>query len=162
MRFYNVKQIAGLLETNPETVRRWIREGKLNAIQSSRKSGNLVTDDDLNRFVRTMPKYSSKVPMAGQGLVVLAGILATCILKIQLEKKSEPAKKISLEDLRQFLEKEAENLTSEIEERQEMIQRLDSEVANLTQKVEQYQYLISHEEFLEQALHSATTELKEI
>ena len=37
MDTYSVKEIADMLNTNPETVRRWIRSGKLEAIQESRK-----------------------------------------------------------------------------------------------------------------------------
>ena len=46
MDTYSVKEIADMLNTNPETVRRWIRSGKLEAIQElnitvrqSRQSG---------------------------------------------------------------------------------------------------------------------------
>ena len=31
MKSYNVKEIAEMLNTNPETVRRWIRDKKLDA-----------------------------------------------------------------------------------------------------------------------------------
>jgi len=37
MDTYSVREIADMLNTNPETVRRWIRPGKLEAIQESRK-----------------------------------------------------------------------------------------------------------------------------
>lgn len=35
MDTYSVKEIADMLNTNPETVRRWIRSGNLEAIQES-------------------------------------------------------------------------------------------------------------------------------
>lgn len=47
MDTYSVKEIADMLNTNPETVRRWIRSGKLEAIQESRKGGNVVTKSML-------------------------------------------------------------------------------------------------------------------
>ena len=37
MESYSVKQIAEMLNTQPETVRRWIRTGKLTAHKNSRK-----------------------------------------------------------------------------------------------------------------------------
>lgn len=37
MDTYSVKEIAGMLNTNPVNVRRWIRSGRLEAIQESRK-----------------------------------------------------------------------------------------------------------------------------
>lgn len=48
MDTYSVKEIADMLNTNPETVRRWIRSGKLEAIQESRKGGNVVTKSMLD------------------------------------------------------------------------------------------------------------------
>lgn len=42
---YSIKQITDLLGTNPETVRRWIRSGKLNTVQESRKDGNAISED---------------------------------------------------------------------------------------------------------------------
>lgn len=59
MRTYSVKEIANLLGTNPETVRRWIRNKKLHAIQESRKDGNTVTEDELNKILKKTPKYVS-------------------------------------------------------------------------------------------------------
>ena len=58
MKTYSVKEIAELLNTNPETVRRWIRSGKLGAIQDSRKEGNVVTQAMLDSFLKTTPKYA--------------------------------------------------------------------------------------------------------
>ena len=51
MKTYSVKDIADMLNTNPETVRRWIRAGKLKADQTSRKDGNMVREDDLYKVV---------------------------------------------------------------------------------------------------------------
>ena len=43
MASYTVKQIADMLNTNEETVRRWIRSGKLDATWVSKKSGNVIS-----------------------------------------------------------------------------------------------------------------------
>ncbi|WP_405593842.1 helix-turn-helix domain-containing protein [Sellimonas catena] len=48
---YSVKDIADMLQTNPETVRRWIRAGKLKADQTSRKDGNVVREDELYKYL---------------------------------------------------------------------------------------------------------------
>lgn len=37
MKTYSVKEIAEMLNTNPETVRRWIRDKKLDATIESKK-----------------------------------------------------------------------------------------------------------------------------
>ena len=61
MKEYTVQQISKLLKTNPETVRRWIRSGKLSAVQDSRKSGNLVSEEALKKFMYESPKYAGLV-----------------------------------------------------------------------------------------------------
>ena len=59
MKTYSVKDIADMLNTNPETVRRWIRAGKLKADQTSRKDGNMVREDDLYKYLRSTTKYAA-------------------------------------------------------------------------------------------------------
>ena len=61
MKKYNVQQISELLNVTPETVRRWIREGKLNAKQTSKKEGNVIEESDLQKFVEKVPKYAGVV-----------------------------------------------------------------------------------------------------
>lgn len=65
MKMYNVKEIADMLSTNPETVRRWIRGGRLGADQESRKGGNMISEEELQSFLDKNPKYAS---LAGQSL----------------------------------------------------------------------------------------------
>ena len=57
MRTYKVMEIAELLNVNEETVRRWIRSDGLKARQTSKKTGNVINEQDLIEFVRTKPKY---------------------------------------------------------------------------------------------------------
>jgi excisionase family DNA binding protein len=57
MSIYNTKEIAELLNINEETVRRWIRSGKLKAERSSKKQGNVVYEEDLFEFISDKPKY---------------------------------------------------------------------------------------------------------
>ena len=78
MDTYNVKQIADMLNTQPETVRRWIRSGKLYAEKASRKDGHVVTESDLNKFLKSSPKYAS---MAG-GLIGVAAALTVAAVPV--------------------------------------------------------------------------------
>lgn len=57
MKMYNVKEIANMLNINEETVRRWIRSDGLRATQMSRKTGNVVNEQDLWTFVNDNPKH---------------------------------------------------------------------------------------------------------
>lgn len=53
----DVGYIADLCGVCEETVRRWIRGGKLKATKTSRKSGFRVAVLDLKMFLSTNPKY---------------------------------------------------------------------------------------------------------
>ena len=57
MKTYSVKEIAEMLNTNPETVRRWIREKKLDATIKSKKSGHIIYESSLQSFLKSSPKY---------------------------------------------------------------------------------------------------------
>ena len=145
-----MKEVAEMLNTNPETVRRWIRSGKLEAIQSSRKEGNIVTDAMLTSFIERTPKYAgiataisatafSAVATVGMPIFGLAAIGATIAGSVKvkelksIEKDSEEQIK---EEIRQHLllniqiakdnikgkEKTIENLQKEIEKEKNHIE----------------------------------------
>ena len=57
----NTKEISELLDVSEETVRRWIRSGKLKAEKSSKKQGNIVYEKDLFEFVSDKPKYKRMI-----------------------------------------------------------------------------------------------------
>ena len=82
MDTYSVKEIADMLNTNPETVRRWIRSGKLEAIQESRKGGNVVTKSMLDAFLKASPKYAG---IAG-GLLASPDFLLNSLLRMMKSK----------------------------------------------------------------------------
>lgn len=55
---YSTKQVASLLRVDEETVRRWIRTGKLKGdLNRGKKGGFRIDDMDLYKFVETNPKY---------------------------------------------------------------------------------------------------------
>lgn len=63
MRTYTVKEIASEFGIDGETVRRWIRSGKLKATQSSKKEGYIVTEESLANFCFSNPKYIGDLDM---------------------------------------------------------------------------------------------------
>jgi DeoR/GlpR family transcriptional regulator of sugar metabolism len=60
MNTYTVKDVAEKFSVSQETVRRWIRSGKLHARLDSRKNGATITEFDLQEFYRQVPKYSRR------------------------------------------------------------------------------------------------------
>ena len=59
MEKYTVKQIAQALDTSEETVRRWIRAGKLKASVSSKEK--VISKEDLEDFLNQSPRYKGKL-----------------------------------------------------------------------------------------------------
>ena len=57
---YTVKQVAEMLDVDEETVRRWIRNGEMDASSTGRKEGYKISLLDLNKFYDSHPKYSKE------------------------------------------------------------------------------------------------------
>lgn len=106
MANYSVKQIAEMLDTNPETVRRWIRAGRLESSQASKKEGNVVSEDALKTFLERTPKYAAaaagmaaagillplpSVPVIGASLAVSVGMSVANALARPERRKAETA-----------------------------------------------------------------------
>lgn len=55
---FKVKDVADLLLTNGDTIRSWIKKGRLKAISlGSNKGGYRITKDSLDNFLDKNPKY---------------------------------------------------------------------------------------------------------
>lgn len=57
---YTVENIAAMLNVNKETVRRWIRSGKLEGTILSKKGGYVVSEEQLNKFLSQYKKKPVK------------------------------------------------------------------------------------------------------
>ena len=60
-RLFSVKELATNLFVNPETVRRWIRSGKLktkDGLSNGKKGGYLVGEKDLVDFLNGNPRVA--------------------------------------------------------------------------------------------------------
>ena len=134
MKSYSVKEISELLGTNPETVRRWIRNGKLVADQASRKGGNSVTEAELQQFVKRTPKYAA---IAAGGLAAAAPFVGLPIAiggmiggVLGLLDGSIKAKDIQLEaqDVIKALTDNIGQCTENIKRKQEAIAQLEKEI----------------------------------
>ena len=164
MKTYSVKQIAEMLGTNPETVRRWIRGDKMKAVQVSRKGGNVITEAELKRFIRTTPKYFSKLK-AGVGLAALSpvvgigvltgGIVASALLGYFDVKNSDDVH-VRPEDFKEYLQKNIEKLNGTILQKQALIHQTEAEIKEISKQIEQYTYLLENEDLLEDTLEKAT------
>lgn len=51
--YYTTEEVADMLKVNTESVRRWVRDGKLRAVKLSGKFIR-ISQEDLNSFVEAM------------------------------------------------------------------------------------------------------------
>ncbi len=58
--FYTVKDISSMLKVSEETVRRWIRDGKLEASRGIGKQGNKISEEQLHTFVANNASVTQK------------------------------------------------------------------------------------------------------
>lgn len=146
MESYSVKEIADMLNTNPETVRRWIRSGKLKAIQESRKGGNVVTESMLNSFLKSSPKYAgtaasllvTPIGITAATATLVGGILAQQLIKNEkvqhAQVKSEEIKKLLLANIRTSKET--------IKRKRESIKQFQNEITVEQQRIDEATKLI--------------------
>ena len=117
LKDYNVQQVSNLLKTNPETVRRWIRSGKLKAVQDSRKGGNIISEEALKQFMRETPKYAGLVasifaPAAIAFPIAIGSLMGSLMSAIYGQKKT----KVSSDDIEKYLMKETSKIDFELYE----------------------------------------------
>lgn len=146
LKTYNVKEIAELLKTNPETVRRWIRSGKLKSDIDSRKGGNIVTEQMLNTFLKTTPKYASVAAASlatplGLGVVtatVIGGALTSQYIKAEQIKKA----KIDSTEVVKLLQMDIKTRKESIKTKMATVEQLELEINEERQRIEDAKRLI--------------------
>ena len=147
MELYTVSQIADLLKTNPETVRRWIRDGKLKASKDSNKTGNVVTENDLERFLKKSPKYAGVAGATLASAGMLGGMIAPGLAAVTLgamfisEYIGESHNKNAVDSydekyVRALIAKKIKSNENVISKKAENIKQLQKEIEELTKNNE--------------------------
>ena len=136
MRTYTVKEIAELLGTNPETVRRWIRDGKLQAVTNSKKKGEnkVILEGALNAFLNASSKYAATLAAPftlGVGATAL-GILGVTNAALAIWK----AKEQELEKARVGVDSVYAFLATRINEERTKLETLLNDRAELDKKIQ--------------------------
>jgi len=156
MKTYNVKEISEMLNTNPETVRRWIRSGKLPAQQLSRKDGNVVKEDALFKFLQSSGKYAGIAtamavanPIFGIGALlgttIGAGVLAN--LSSDTKKNNEDFRVIS-DDLVETLKSKKSKSEELIRKKKAMIKQLNDDINREEQNIRECEIALKNIEYL--------------
>lgn len=149
MDTYTVKQIADMFNTQPETVRRWIRNGKLHAEKTSRKEGHVITDVSLNKFLKDSPKYAGMVAStATLGVTMplatlpLVGGIAATYLAVSKKQKQTDQNTFSKQDIRKYLAEEIERRNLSIQQKLSTIEQIQREIANDQQQIAECNFVL--------------------
>ena len=150
MKNYKVTEVAKLLDTNEETVRRWIRNNKLHASQQSRKTGNIISDEDLRTFLDSYPKYleqfvastnaiaekSTAGILAGIGISLLGAAGAAAVKALQTKEN------ITNDDITSFAKNQIEKLSARIKQKRAAIADLEEEIKEFQSQIDNYQKIL--------------------
>lgn len=147
MKTYSVKEIAEMLNTNPETVRRWIRDKKLDATITSKKGGHIVYEAALHEFLKSSPKYAAAAKVSLAGAVAGAAVLPTVMVGGLIAQKlidAEQLKKarISNKDVVNFLRGEIRKCTEAIKAKEDTIYQLQKQIEADQLQITEFQKLI--------------------
>lgn len=154
MKTYTVNEIAEMLETNPETVRRWIRSKKLVATKASRKEGNIITEDMLQSFLKQYPKYAAVAEILlaplGGATVVAATALGSVIAQQSL--RNDPTKNATVSPIEII-----KLLNANISKTEENINRKLATIRQLETEIEQDRLHIAESQALIDQLKNSLT-----
>ena len=147
MEGYTVKQISDMLNTNPETVRRWIRSGKLYATQNSKKSGNIISSDSLQSFLQSTPKYAGMLAALGSStalpLVMGIGLIAGNLLSVF----SQFTKQVTPNMVKSHIEMQIKKSEEAIAQKEKLIVQMQQELNEERDKVDIMKQLIYSKEY---------------
>ena len=149
MKNFTVKEVSEILDTNPETVRRWIRDGRLDAVQISRKDGNVISESALSEFLRKTPKYAataaaslaSSITSAGLGAIVgLSAIATTTIIGMILaDKKTTEEIRITPSGFEKYIIASIRDREKNLAEMQNKLVSLQNEIAKEQKQIVELQ-----------------------
>lgn len=145
MKTYSVKEIADLLGTSQETVRRWIRDGKLQAVDDSKKKGEnkVILESALKSFIDASPKYAASMAISlpfGTAIMAGAGVTGALLAIKKAEAQKLSKAKIRADSVYAFLatriNEERLKLESMLTERNELDRKIQIETELLNQLID--------------------------
>lgn len=145
MDTYTVKEVAKMMNTSEETVRRWIRSGKLKANMDSRKKGSVITDAMLREFTRNTPKYATALANPIGGIVAASTLLLGTFVAKNIEK-GEAIKNstVDSEEIKKILKENLVTVNANIQNKKKAIAQLEQEIVDEETKVKSLEYLLKN------------------
>lgn len=147
MMEYTVKQIAEQLNTNQETVRRWIRSGKLKAVQHSKKGGNIISENEFKNFLKMNPKYAKAGASMGAAAIAAAVPLLSPLYLGYLtwDLFRSKNRKIAPSDIEEHILKQIRISEDNIKKNADLIERLQTDIAEEQAKIAEMHNLLKED-----------------
>lgn len=142
MKSYTVKEVAEMLHVNPETVRRWIRDKKLDAVKTSNKGGNKILESELRTFLKATPAYArSAGALMALGIAAPAVMLASSAAgkAIETSDLNKAKAKVKSRDILDFIQSEIATHEVLIARKRESIRQIEKEIAAEQNRVKELQ-----------------------
>ena len=144
MKNYTVKEIAEILKTNPETVRRWIRSGKLVTTKASNKSGNIISEEAFTKFIKNTPKYAtflagSMVTSPVALSLVVGGLIGGLVGSLVTNEK-----KFEKDDIRKSIERQIKGYEYRISENKKTLEQIKAKIEDDEKSVQQLKYALEN------------------
>lgn len=142
---YTVNEVAELLQTNPETVRKWIRDKKLKATPgNSKKEGIRIDDSSLQSFLNENSKYSKKAITSATAALLTGGLAIPAFLMVKAyqENRTLASAIISSSDLLDMLEDEIKQENDSVIGIQDKINLLEKEIEKKIERINSIQNMI--------------------
>ena len=164
MEYYTVKEVAVLLSVNEETVRRWIRDEKLEAERGSGRQGSKVTSVALKKFLDENKGFMTTVAatnlgiaksaagaiMAGAAMAsatiggsLVAGVITGAISILKSQNKNKTEMKFELMEKENELNNIETKLKNEIAGLKNEIAIRENELENIYKKLKQLNEIAS-------------------
>lgn len=134
-----------MLTESEETVRRWIRSGKLKANMNSRKKGSVITDAMLREFTKNTPKYAAALTTPIGGIVAASTLLLGTLVAKNVEK-GEAIKNstIDSEEIKKILKENLATVKINIKNKKKAIAQLEQEIVDEETKIKSLEYLLKN------------------
>lgn len=173
MADYTVKQVAEILGTKEDTVRKWIRDKKLAATQTSRKTGNVISEAALSAFLVSMPKYAQSAAsyfgksaspanaIAASAIAAALGITTVAAMELVGRNADEKTSTISEDSLRKFLQEKISSCEESINLDNVQVQHHERMIKLINRKIEEKQNEIAGYQKILDSLASAKADKSE-
>ncbi len=143
MASYSVKDVANLLGTSEETVRRWIRSGKLEATKHSNKEGSVISQNNLTRFAQETPKYAGAIAGAAAGTVGGIAVAATLLLGSAIvDEIGIRDANIDSKEVERLLQNKKNHLRKDNQSKKKRISQIEKEIEENEASIRSIEYLL--------------------